>query len=494
MTDTGSGGGFFSLPIFGALFGTTDFESHTHQEMLGMLASANPDTLKDHADQLIDAAKTINDIGEDLKTYITSVPWEGEAGKALETWGEQTWKATLKLAEYSELGGTWMGNAAQTLREVKASLPKMDAAAQDNLEAAMKYHNDPDSMSIARDARSKLNEDHAEAVQQMNKLAQSYSFSSFVIGAVDPPTFPPPPESFVPQGKIYDSSAESWSSGGNGGGGATGNGYTESGHQLSKETRHIPSAVTQPQPQLLTPSPDRPVQMEIDGVATLPPTQLPSATTPNGVPPTGRPEGTVLPPVGMIPPVTSGGSGAPVAGGARPAGFVRPPSPSGQGLAGGGPAGRMPRDSGIVGGRPIPQNSGRPAGGLPRGTVVGAEGVHGRPPMGGAAGGGAMGGSAGAQGGMAGGRRLAGETGGMVGGRGQQPGASGARPFTPGGSGLVRGGAGSGQTGRGGMMPPSSQSARRRREDENGERPDYLTEDEETWQQGSRRIVPPVID
>ncbi|MDX3849092.1 hypothetical protein [Streptomyces sp. AK02-01A] len=493
MTDTGSGGGFFSLPIFGALFGTTDFESHTHQEMLGMLAAANPDTLKDHADQLTDAAKTINDIGEDLKTYITSVPWEGEAGKALEAWGEQTWKATLKLGEYSAIGGTWMGNAAQTLREVKANLPKMDAAAQDNLEAAMKYHNDPDSMSIARDARSKLNEDHAEAVQQMNKLAQSYSFSSFVIGAVDPPTFPPPPESFVPQGKIYDSSAESWSSRGNGGGGATGNGYTESGHQVSKETRNNPPAVTQPQPQLSTHSPDRPVHMEIDGVATLPPTQLPPATTPNGAPPTGRPDGTVLPPVGMIPPVTAGGSGAPVAGGGRPAGFVRPPAPSGQGLSGGGPAGRMPRDSGIVGGRPVPQNSGRPAGGLPRGTVVGGEGTTGRPPMTGGRAGGPMGGPGGGQG-IAGGRRLAGETGGPVGGRGQQPGAAGARPFTPGGSGLVRGGAGSGQAGRGGMMPPSNRSARRRREDENGERPDYLTEDEETWQQGSRRIVPPVID
>ncbi|MEK8143496.1 hypothetical protein NKH18_19525 [Streptomyces sp. M10(2022)] len=27
-----------------------------------------------------------------------------------------------------------------------------------------------------------------------------------------------------------------------------------------------------------------------------------------------------------------------------------------------------------------------------------------------------------------------------------------------------------------------------------GERPDYLVEDEETWLQGGRRIVPPVID
>jgi hypothetical protein len=30
--------------------------------------------------------------------------------------------------------------------------------------------------------------------------------------------------------------------------------------------------------------------------------------------------------------------------------------------------------------------------------------------------------------------------------------------------------------------------------DENGERPDYLVEDDEAWQQGGRRVVPPVID
>ncbi|MGW1933856.1 hypothetical protein ACWCPG_31875, partial [Streptomyces sp. NPDC001919] len=52
-----------------------------------------------------------------------------------------------------------------------------------------------------------------------------------------------------------------------------------------------------------------------------------------------------------------------------------------------------------------------------------------------------------------------------------------ARPFTPGGSGLVRGG--------------STQPGER--EETKGERPDYLVEDEETWQQG-RRVAPPVID
>jgi hypothetical protein len=114
-------------------------------------------------------------------------------------------------------------------------------------------------------------------------------------------------------------------------------------------------------------------------------------------------------------------------------------------------------------------------------------------------GGGAMGGVG--QSGISGGRRLASETGGVVGGRPQQGGQNSARPFTPGGSGLVRGtnanaggGAHAGQAGRAGAIPAASSCANPRRDERNGERPDYLSEDEETWQQGGRRVVPPVID
>jgi hypothetical protein len=89
----------------------------------------------------------------------------------------------------------------------------------------------------------------------------------------------------------------------------------------------------------------------------------------------------------------------------------------------------------------------------------------------------------------------------VVGGRAQQSGQTSARPFTPGGSGLVRGaqpgpGASAAQ-GRGVGAPLHGAGARTgdsRSDERNGERPDYLTEDEETWQQGARRIVLPVVD
>jgi hypothetical protein len=85
--------------------------------------------------------------------------------------------------------------------------------------------------------------------------------------------------------------------------------------------------------------------------------------------------------------------------------------------------------------------------------------------------------------GSATGRRLTMESGGVVGGR--QSGVVG-QPFTQGGSGLVRNHAG-GAVGPGGTGMPTS--GRRQA----GERPDYLAEDEETWQP-DRRVVPPVVD
>lgn len=489
-----------SLGFLGRFFGTTDFESKTHEQMLAMVAAANPETLKTMSAQLTDAGKTITEIAEDLKAYIEGVDWVGETGKAMELWGEQAWKATLQLGTYSTTGGTWMGNAAQTLREVKANLPAKDATAQANYDAAVKYHNDPDSKDIRSEAWAKLNEDHAQAVQQMNKLAQSYSFSTFVISAAEPPTFPPPPGEFVPPAPVraeYSGGGTDRNVGANDRG--TGDQYVPAMSRELKEGRSDTTSVVSRDG--IAPRQERPVEMGIDSVETLPPqSQLPQ-TSPGPTTSTNRPDHNVLPPVTPVPPSQVGKSGPPAPGlpgsgkslpGAR---NIVPPH--------GGLNARVPRESGITGGRPVSPTTGRTTGGIPRGTVIGGEGSStARGPMGRSMTGmpgmpnGPMGPG---QGSGISGRRLASEGGGMVGGRPLQSGQTGARPFTPGGSGLVRGaptsgGTGPGQVGRTGAMGAGANSSGRRRDDENGERPDYLSEDEETWQQGSRRVVPPVID
>lgn len=527
---TPDGGGFFSpLKLLGSLFGTTDFEAHTHEQLLAMVEAANPKTLETLSAQLTDAAKTITEIGEDLKTYITTVPWEGEAGRAMETWGEGAWKATLQLGEYSSVGGTWMGHAAQTLREVKQNMPPVDATAKGNVEAAHKFRNMPDYKELLGPAQAKIREDHAQAVQQMNKLAQSYSLSTFVISAAEAPTFPPPPGQFVPKDErspqqlIREQRSEP--------GGSTTS--REAGRRSRGADYSVAESHARPESQTVIPAQGptdttrpggppthrpggEPVGMEIDSVGTLPPTTAtqPQPSGPGSLP--VKPEGGSTIPLGTVPSTftrSPGSTGLPGAGpgtgtargvpggrGALP-GQIGSVGGIGQVGAAGVAGGRMPmprEGGGIVGGKPVMPTTNNPAGAIPRGTVIGTESTTGA--RGGAMGrgmaGGMYGGSMGAdQSGVSGGRRLASEAGGVVGGRPQQSGQSSARPFTPGGSGLVRGSGDTSQTGRtGGMGAAAANRAHRHPEDESGERPDYLAEDEETWQQGNRRVVPPVID
>ncbi|MBW5486326.1 hypothetical protein GPJ59_31805 [Streptomyces bambusae] len=84
----------------------------------------------------------------------------------------------------------------------------------------------------------------------------------------------------------------------------------------------------------------------------------------------------------------------------------------------------------------------------------------------------------------------------MVGGRPPTAGgrsATGGQPFTQGGSGLVRNTGPGGVGGAAGHAGSGTRTAGKKRADSKGERPDYLAEDEETWQ-GNRKVVPPVID
>ncbi|RBL87198.1 hypothetical protein DDE05_05190, partial [Streptomyces cavourensis] len=109
---------------------------------------------------------------------------------------------------------------------------------------------------------------------------------------------------------------------------------------------------------------------------------------------------------------------------------------------------RTGQGNGIVGGTPQRTVSGTSgtggARGVPRGTVIGAPGASGS--------------------------ALRGASG------------SGAKGFTAGGTGLVRGPAG------------KRKSDRKDEEDTGSTRPDYLTEDEETWAAGRRGVVPPVVE
>ncbi|MET9838808.1 hypothetical protein ABZZ01_13570 [Streptomyces virginiae] len=485
----------------------TDFEGYTHAQLHAMIESLDPAKVAALGTKLTDAATTILEIGTKLKDHKVK-GWEGEGATAFQNWVSRSGSATLQLADYSKAGGKYMAEAAQVMREVKPSkdgagnFPPYDAAAdaklRENLATSREYHNDPDAVQLGQEAWSKLSADHARAVDAMNKLAGAYDQSALQMGKAEIPTFPPPPDVLVPPG-YYGKSDDVTRAGAESGGGSgsAGSAYTTQGvsHGTSSGDGSVTGRSAQPDtavPSVSVPSiPDRAVDVDLDTVGTLPPPTTPPVTTtplPPTTGPVGPTPGPFVPPV-AIPPV--GGLKGPVPFGTGP-GIGPYPGLGGPGVPPGGKAigtpGLLPRDAGITGGRPVTSTG--PASGIPRGTVIGEGGQAGRP-MGGGMGHGAGGHYGGTQAGLPAGRRLATEPGGVMGGR--QAGAVGrpitaGQPFTQGGSGLVRNGASPvGHAGAG------SQTPGRRRDNQGGERPDYLTEDEETWQ-GSRRVAPPVID
>ncbi|WP_051779608.1 WXG100 family type VII secretion target [Streptomyces sp. NRRL S-241] len=484
------------------------FESYTHAQLYAMIAALDDEVVSARGTQLTEAAKTIEEIGNKLKDHKVK-GWEGEAAEAFQNWVNQAGSATLVLAEYSAAGGKYMTQTAQVMREVKpksgtGDMPKYSASAEatlkENLATSREYHNDPDAVQLGQEAWSKLSGDHARAVDAMNKLAGSYEQSSTQMDKATIPTFPPPPDVLVPDHSYDRQDLERPGGNYSGGTGSSGSSYTPSSSG-NGETSNDPGSVVghQSKPDNTLPStpvpvvPDREVDVDLDSVTTLPDrTAPPVTTTPGGLPPTspvGPTPGPIAPPM-AFPPVGGVKGPGPVGGGS---GIGPYPGLTGPGAPGGkvvGTPGLLPRDSGIVGGRPVTSTG--PSSGIPRGTVIGEGGTQtGRPMGGGGMGHGAGGGHGIGQGGLPAGRRLATEPGGVLGGR--QAGAvgrpiAGGQPFTQGGSGLVRNGAGPmGHAGAGTQAPG------KRRNDQGGERPDYLTEDEETWQ-GNRRVAPPVID
>ncbi|WP_284578807.1 hypothetical protein [Streptomyces sp. 2P-4] len=487
----------------------TNFEGYTHQQLLAMVKTLNPELVKTRSAQLIDAAKVIDGIGTALRKHKVT-GWEGKAALAFEQWARQAGNATGALADYSEAAGTWMQHAAGTMIEVRNNIPAYDAQAAKNLEVSKDFRNDPDAQQMGREAHAKLSGDHAKAIDALTKLAQSYEQSKTQIAKQPIPTFPKMPGEFVPQGYAGGNGYVQGPGGvGSYGGGGSATTYGPSSHREgpSGDSSYTPRVPDPSLPPTTGPTPapglpDRDVNVDLDNVAVLPDKTMPPVTN---MPPTSGP-GPVAPgPVGPMPPVAPlpPGTGPTLGGGGGSFSKVPPVAgPPGGGKLGMPPL--MPRDTGIIGGRQVPSATG-PTPGLPRGLVVGSEGAHpgARPPAGMGMHPGTGGAHPGVPGSTAAGRRLAMEPGGVIGGPRQggaiPPGMVGraaptGQPFTHGGSGLVRN-TPTGESARGaiGHAGAGAHVPGSRNERQGGERPDYLAEDEETWRSNDR-VVPRVID
>ncbi|BDH07431.1 WXG100 family type VII secretion target [Streptomyces seoulensis] len=498
----------------------TDFESMTHEQLAAMLASADMTSAAHLSSKLSDAASTIKNIGEDLMKHVKDLEWQGKAGDAFRDWGGHTASATLRLSQYAGAASEWMATVSEAINAAKRSMPDIaettDAKAalgdaHKTIDAAKQpgARNDPDARKAAETARShadiaqsRIDAVRQEAIQQMRRLAGTYEYSAMQVNSITPPTFAPAagragPGDWWVNDQGHLSGPTEYVSGGSSGAASTA--AVSKGGVRSAALPHISTGPVIGAPghssSHVSVRPE-PVSLNIDSADTLPRTSAPPLTAPSAGPalpprevsPTGLPTG--------LPPTFTGGGRTPgTTLPSRVPGIGRLPQMPGlakpiEGMP------RPPRETGIVGGRPV-NATGRPANGIPRGTVIGSENGQGRTPLGRAISPGSVQGAR-STGGMGSGRRLAGETGGVSGGGPGQLGRSGSRPFTSGGSGLVRPPvkgaeqAQGSQVGRTGAAGRSADS--RKSQEQHDKRPDYLVEDEETWTRDGRRTLPPVVD
>jgi hypothetical protein len=530
--------------------GRTSFEGHELNAMIDLIQNSNPEHLEDAGEALLKARTAIKDAAKELGDFIGDVDWEGESGTAFRDWGNGLVTHATKLGDFAEAAGTQITVAGTGLASVRKSLPPRDnrlhRKSPEEIEAPKRIDGNPEYAAAV-----KVEKDRQEAINQANRLASYYSVSAETLAAQEPPRFDKQLDVAMPRprGRIErtsDSGSSSSSSETSGSGTTRGVTEPSAKHEVSSSDNARRRTSAEELGSAL-PVPDKGTSTEINSVAAPPvpatdsgPSPTPSITSPAG--PGGGPTQPTATP--MLNPVTGNSrrpttsTGIPRAIGQPGNGMVRPggsthsdpgvngrtgapvgrPAPVGEGSGTsgrGGGGGQSPAAgrSGVTGGRPTAGGhaarsgtSGLRAGrtngivggtpqrgmpgastpgktrGVPRGTVIGAGGTA---PVGGSAGStGQRGviGAGGASGVPRSGGRGTPSSNGVVGTpRGAAGAGSGAKGFTAGGAGLVRG-------------PAGRRESDREGQDDGTARPDYLTEDRETWEAGRRGVAPPVIE
>jgi hypothetical protein len=519
------------MPFASPSAGRTSFEGHQLNTMIDLVENTKPEHLESAGKSLWDARDAIKKAAQELEDHIKGVDWEGESGTAFRAFGKGLVAHARKLGDFADVAGTQITVAGTGLASVRSAMPPRDSRQvrknPDDIELPARVADNPEYQ-----AALKVEKDRQEAINQINRLASYYSVSGERLEGQEPPRFekqlaigmPPPSRRIGPGDSVSPSH----------GGAVAGNGTGQSHPVRAAVGAPEPTSPSGSQPAVNTlgPAPvlDRSTATEINSVA---PPQVP--TTINGTPPLPSPTPTPTPatgPTGVPPSLMMPGLTNPVQGSTQrptgPPGMPRTVSQTGQGMGKAQPTGAGPVAKGPGGppvGRPGPMGGGGPFAGRPPGgpqsqsPTAGQSGVTGGRPISGQGGTSAVGGPrAGGRNGIVGGtpqhapqgRAAAGGSGqrGVIGGRGAAAAtsrsggratpASGAngvvgaprkaagagsnsKGFTAGGAGLVRG--------------PAGRRSNGREDEANGSsRPDYLTEDEETWNAGRRGAVPPVVE
>ncbi|MEU0718931.1 hypothetical protein ABZ498_17350 [Streptomyces lavendulocolor] len=533
--------GFFGGGPGVSLFGTSNFEKASLNDMLNLLDSANPADLENAGDSLEKANTALKAAAKELAASVKAIDWQGEGAEQFRAYGSQLVTYTYGLSTFANAVGAQMKVASTGLASVRNSKPPRDSRfvqkKPDDFALPERTQDNPEYQKALA-----VEKDRQEAINQMNRLASFYAVSATTLASQDPPPMPKPVNAAVPKPSARFNPGRSRADAGAAGALArpaaaeavAGRAAVGVGEGTPAATDNLvrPGQVAGPSPAMTidsvvaptAPAPAtgpaaQPVQTGPTGPITgSPPPVLtnlgparpaparaqgtpgtartaggpgkytagrPTVTGPGGPSQTGRPGQAVGRSAPVSGPASSTGRSGPAVG--RP-GITGTPAVGRAGMPGGSTpvTGRAGAPAQGAGGRQSPPGTARPGhsngivGGTPQRVTNGSTGS--RTPRGTVVGGesAAPGRSQAARAGQSGviGAQQAGGPGRPT-GRGT-PSVNGV-VGTP--RGAVTGTAGTGRPARG-----------EDREQAGSVRPDYLTEDEEFWASRRRGAVPPVID
>ncbi|MFE9457820.1 hypothetical protein [Streptomyces californicus] len=510
------------VPFGGPPPGRTSFEGSELNSLIDLVENTRPEDLESVGKALWAARDAISKAAEELDTYLEGVTWHGEAGTAFRVFGKGLVAHARELGDFAEVAGTQITVAGTGLASVRSAMPPRDdrqvRKSPDDVELTDRTADNPEYQAALQ-----VEKNRQEAINQINRLASYYAVSGKRLEKQEPPRFaellpidmPPPVGGFglpgAPGGSYREDALagsaatrstavrslgvapeEAGAFGGRSGADPLG----PSQALYKAPATEIDSTAPPLAPPTHTGTPPSPTPAPTTGLAGMPPSPLPPGLItplrggtqglagPTGVPRTAGPGLGKAQPTGAGPVVR--GPGGPPVGRPGPLGGSGSIFPGG---SPGSPQATAAGQSGVTGGRPMVGRSGTSAVGGPRG--VGTSGIVGGAPQQpsqnraaarGSAQRGVIGGQGAAAGSRTGGRTTSAPVANGVVGVARKVPAEGSQSkgFTAGGEGLVRG--------------PSGRRNRREDESNGSTRPDYLSEDEETWNTGRRGAVPSVVE
>jgi uncharacterized protein YukE len=193
--DGGGAGGVGGVGGVGAdaAGGCTNFEALSHEQLLAMLRTAQPDLVNSRAAALTAAAAALHSLSDDLHGHLGRLDWSGPAADAFRDWAGRISTATLQLGDYTATAGTGLSHAGDSLQSAISRMPGLPSGDLATVTASRSQGTPPYlsanpltpapdylTPSQATAAQQRITAAHQEAIHQMTRVCTASGVTDVV--------------------------------------------------------------------------------------------------------------------------------------------------------------------------------------------------------------------------------------------------------------------------------------------------------------------------